>query len=204
MAGYLVPPTKNPGDVLTSSLWNSYIRDNLDFGMVRPIADQVLGIAAASIDFTSIPATFAHLMVEIYAAGDTAAPSISVLARLNNDSSAIYSGETFSAVHATLVGLGYLNAAQLTIAAMPAATGPGVNHRGAALLFIPNYAQPSGNKSVLGFSYYENADTVAGQGLYHVGGIWKSAAAINRLTLLPGAGNFVASSRATLYGMGGI
>jgi hypothetical protein len=165
------------------------------------IYDTVLGASAASIDITGIVGGYASFLLVLTARGDTAATSTTVLCRFNNDSSAIYNTQALSAINATLSGVGGLNAGQLTMGTIPAANAP-VNHMGAAYMLVPYYVNTSNYKSMLGFSYFETADTAAGQSLYHTGGIWKSATTINRITLLPGAGNFIASSRATLYGMG--
>jgi hypothetical protein len=39
-------------------------------------------------------------------------------------------------------------------------------------------------------------------GIAVVGGSWSNTAAINRITLFPGAGNWIAASRLTIYGLG--
>jgi hypothetical protein len=168
---------------------------------VGAIYDSVLGAPAASIDITGIVANYAHLEIEIYARGDTAATSTTILARFNNDSTAIYNTQNLQAANTTVTAAGALNAAQLTVGTMPAANAP-VNHMGACRMLVPYYTGASGYKTMLGLSYFETADTAAGQAIYYTGGIWKSAVAINRITLLPGAGNFIAASRVTIYAKG--
>src|SRR5437879_836374 len=87
---YTALPTKNPGDLLTSTLWNTYLQGNADSGFRRMLADTTLGVAAATIDFLSIPATFAHLLLELYGRGDTALTAANVNIRFNGDSAANY------------------------------------------------------------------------------------------------------------------
>lgn len=203
MAGYLVPPTKNPGDVLTSALWNSYIRDNLDFGMVRPIADSTLVGAAASIDLTSIPATFAQLVLFLSARTDAADTGGSALVRLNNDSGANYDYQQLSA------GAAVASAAEAfaqTSAACLLAVGGSVTAGifGGGELIIPNYASATPQKFFRSRSAFKTGTASGNIVIRDFAGFWRNAAVINRLTLLPPSGNFAAGTRVTLYGMGGI
>jgi len=200
--GYLVPPTKNPGDVLTSALWNSYIRDNLDFGMVRPIADQILGGAAASIDLTSIPSTFAHLLVEVYARSDTVATVAAFNCRLNNDSGANYDAQNASGVAAAASAGESFAATSIGFPGVPAASAP-ANVFGGYVIFIPNYATTANNKLILALGGLKTGTATGTLTVDARAGFWRSSAAINRLTFTPG-GNLVAGSRVTLYGMGGL
>ncbi len=100
--GYAALPTKNPGDTLTSALWNTYLQGNADSGFMRMLADTTLGVAAASIDFTSIPQTFAHLMLALYGRGDTAVVNQFVRIRFNNDSGANYDYQEIHAAAAAV------------------------------------------------------------------------------------------------------
>lgn len=202
-AGYLVPPTKNPGDALTSALWNSYIRDNLDFGMVRPIADVIAGGAVASIDLTSIPGTFAHLLAVSYVRCDLAATNNNLLARFNNDSAANYdyqrvygaaaaasAAETFAQGFAILGGI--------------AGNTAGANLFSGLITFIPHYAAAVNNKVALSLAALKFGVASGNMQAELNVGFWRSNNAINRISFLPGGGNLVAGSRVTLYGMGGI
>lgn len=200
-AGYLVPPTKNPGDLLTSPLWNSFIRDNLDFGMVRPVGDVVLGSSAASVDFTSIPATFAHLLLVLYLRSDAGATSAALNLRLNNDSGANYDLDAISATSGAPSGADSYAGGAISLPGISAGTAP-ADTFAPYLLFLPGYAG-GGNKTVVSVGGYKTG-AVVGSLLTDIRtAYWRSNVAINRLTLTTG-GNFVARSRVTVYGMGGI
>lgn len=204
MAGYLVPPTKNPGDVLTSALWNSYIRDNLDFGMVRPIADILLGAPAALIDFTSIPATFAHLRVVCSLRGDTAVTGLATNVRFNNDVAANYSSE----LHTDSINVAAISeslaATSGRLGRCPGSTAPALEFA-TTIHEIADYRSVAKHKN--GVAQTSSRETAASGGMnLEIEAIsWFAAVAvINQITIFPSSGNFIAGSRATLYGMGGI
>jgi hypothetical protein len=194
--GYAALPTKNPGDVLTSALWNTYLQGNADSGFMRMLADSTLSGAAASIDFTSIPSTFAHLMLVAYLRGDNAAALISALLRANNDSAANYLFEQVSGAAAAASATSGAAQTAMTASGLCAAAGAAAGTFTPIVAFIPHYTNVVGAKTMLGLSFYAGTPQVQLLGNY-----WSSTAAINRLTLLPSVGNFIAGSRFTLYGL---
>jgi hypothetical protein len=201
---FVAVPDKAPGDLLTSAMWNTYIGDNLNKGVMRPIGEVVLGAPASSIDFTSIPADHVHLMLELVARGDAAVAEVNVSVRLNNDNGANYNRQGFQATNATVTASGSINTTSLTVGTMPGSTAV-ANAAATIDVWIAGYAAATFFKQLRAAASWENADTAAGQSLSFSGGLWKAApAAVNRITLLPNSGNFAAGSFATLYGMGGI
>lgn len=165
------------------------------------ISDIVLGSASATLaDFTSIPGTYKHLRLVIDGRGDTAATSIAVQLRFNNDSGANYDLQQESTNAGTVSGSELLAQTNIGIAAFSAANAT-ANQSGAAVITVPNYAATVFHK------------TAISQGMLKVGqatgnfysqlrvGNWRSTAAITRITLLASAGNFIVGSRATLYGV---
>jgi hypothetical protein len=194
---YAAVPTKNPGDILTATLWNTYIQGNADAGFMRMLANVTLGSAAATIDFTSIPATFAHLRLVIVGRGDTAAGSTSLGLKVNNDAGGNYEWITlFGRSNSTLAYDTGVTTSPMIVGYLPAATAGG--GLGISDILVADYASTVLHK---GFTWtdkhFDATNRAAGAG----GGRWTSTAAINRLTLLLGAGNFIAGSRATLYGL---
>ena len=165
------------------------------------IADSLLGAAASEIDFTGIPGTYSHLLVVLFLRSDAAVTVTSAGLRFNNDADPshyfrqLLRGNDAAASAADVLGVeGSLNVALL----------PGANAGGSAFagswIFIPNYT--TAVYKVL--AALSNADLGIGAGgLYaDVGsGSWRATAAINRITVLPAAGNFVASSRASVYAL---
>jgi hypothetical protein len=203
VSGFLVPPTKNPGDVLTSALWNSYIRDNLNFGIVRPIADLLLGAPAAQMDFTSIPATFAHLLLVVYARGDTSATATNLSMRFNADGGANYQIEYILGTGSTVTAVEALAQSVLYCGGMPAATAT-ANFFGATSILIPHYAQGTSHKSAEINGGYRTVATTGGGNTQKISGWWSNVSIINEVNVFPLVGNFIAGSRAILYGLGGI
>lgn len=194
-------PDKAAGDVFTEAMWDTYLRDNLNSGVLRMLADSTLGAGAANIDFTSIPATFAHLILEITARGDTAAASAELWMRLNGDTGANYDSVYAQIRHsATLTTTEAIAAAQMNLGQIPAANAP-ANAFGAARIMLAHYAGTVAHKQATSQIAAVLAAVTPAAFLYLGGSRWRNTAAINRVTLLPGAGNFAAGTRVTLYGM---
>lgn len=179
----------NVGDVLTAAELNKSV------GLV---ADSTLGGAAATIDLTGLPTTYAALLVLVEGRSDTAAAFTTMLARFNNDSGANYSYVNFNASAAGTFTVGGGATSIELDHVLPAATAAASN-AGMSALWIPAYSQTTFFKSFwAGQTGYDAANFTSGL----VGGRWASTAAINRITLLPGAGNFIAGSRASVYVLG--
>lgn len=165
------------------------------------IFDSTLGGSAANVDITSIVGTYAHLMLVVYARGDTAASSTTSVLRFNNDSAANYDWQGIRGTGATTVASE--NFAQTSIAistGMPANTA-GANLFGVSVVFIPNYAGAN-NKAAMTLEASKIGVSTGNMFTDFFGGFWRSNAAITRITLLPGAGNYVAGTRVSLYAMG--
>lgn len=166
-------------------------------GAMTMIADTTLAALAAIIDFSSIPQTFKDLRLSFTGRGDGAVTLVCI--RFNGDATAVY-GTEFMATDGPSGRFNYFDAivgGVLFDLAGSANTG-NVPSSGEAI--IPNYRD--GSTFVRTFSalggLYDGTRLAA---LTH--GTWRSTAAINRIQLVPYTGaNFVAGSRATLYGVG--
>lgn len=191
LAALKVPPSVG-GTVPTTS-WGS---------MPVKIDDQLLGASAASVTFVNpLPTGFRHLLIEWYARGDTAAGNTSVLMRFNNISTTTYDGGRVEDTNNTVAGIDGAGNTSLGIGFMPAASAT-ANYFGAGQAKVFHYNGTTGNKIVLAESFQMNADTVGSILNERLGGKWRTTAtAITRIDLLPGAGNFVAGSLFTLWGI---
>jgi hypothetical protein len=164
------------------------------------IAESVLGVAAASVVFSSIPSTYRHLLLEWYARGDTAAASTNILLRINNDAAANYDWQRMLAAAATQTDSESLGATSIYCGDIPANTATAAYFGGGAI-DVPGYASTTGGKIVIVRNFAMTANTTGTGTVYVTGGKWRTTAtAINRLDLLPGAGNFAAGSIFSLYG----
>lgn len=192
-------PDRAIGYAIAETDWDTSIRDNLNSGAWVTLGSTKLTAAAASFDFTGIPATFAHLMVVAYLRGDTASGLITIIQRFNNDSAANYDWQALSGVGAAASGFeSFATTGGFDTA--PAATAPANLFAGVRLV-IPHYANAANNKAIV-----RARDAKAGTSSLSLSagpsvGFWRSNAAINRVTLLPAAGNWAAGSAATVLGL---
>ena len=166
-------------------------------GMAR-ISQQVLGSAAASIDFTSIPAGFETLIVVIQ--GQTSAASTqSLLMRFNGDTAGNYdwnrwnrflpvAANTSAGVGSTSMDVASFNASSVT------------SRAAIATIEVPGYSRTTFFKMLQSLSSVSTGATTGDQFNQVASGVWRSTAAINQITLLLASGNFVTGTVATLYG----
>lgn len=151
---------------------------------------------AASIDFTSIPATYTDLVVLLSARSNRGADSDPINLEFNgsttNDTSRDLEGDGSSAYSGTAGG------SQTEIARIPGSNATASTF-GNALIYVPNYLS-SNNKSSSGDAVTENNGTTAFAKL--VAGLWSDSAAITSVKLISQTGNsFVQHSTARLYGI---
>lgn len=166
------------------------------------IFDSTLGADAASFDITGISSGFKHLELIANLRGTTAATQIEVQCRFNNDSGANYDAQFFfilgagstgvtSAVAATAAQIGLITAGTAT-----------ANHSGTLRILVSDYANTTFFKKIEARTSYSRATGVSNDQINTIGvGTWNSTSAINRITIFPTAGNWLAGSRLTLYGI---
>jgi len=154
--------------------------------------------SVATIDFTSIPATYTDLLVYI-SARSSLNTQAGVKIQFNSNSSAVYdirnitgNGSIANSGVATSQNFGYdvslTNPANYT-----------ANTFSNGYIYIPNYTS-SNHKSFSVDANAENNATLADCALE--AGIWRNTAAITSINLSDlGGGNFVQYSSATLYGI---
>jgi hypothetical protein len=167
---------------------------------IGAIYDTTLGSAASSIDISSIVTGYAHLRLVLIARGDIGTQSTTLQARLNNDSSTSYQSSLTAGNGSTVVAVEGLGTTSMHLGYMPAGTAT-ANYFSSSEILIPQYAGTLAAKAVHAVTgaRYGNATT---NGNIYVAAGWWTTSAINRITLFPGNGNFVAGTRATLYVMG--
>lgn len=170
-------------------------------GGLAKIFDSTLLVAAASFDVTSIPATYANLLIEAQLRGTTAASNVNCYVQFNGDTAGNYdllqgvmSGTTASA--ATLTGQ-----AQLQVGAAAASTA-GTGFATSLRATIENYAGTTFHKAGIFDIAHKEAATSASLTRYSSSGFWRSAAAINEVKVFPSAGNWDIGSRLVVYGIG--
>lgn len=184
---------------ITTDGGTSWIQTYPHTGLTK-IAENILVGTAASVTFSSIPATYRSLILHAVARGDTAATLISIGLRFNGDSTAIYDHQSLLSAATTVAAAENINGTSASIGDASAASATA----GAASVFdikVPFYAGTTFWKE-----YVSNSELANGTGTGTVHnrqfvGRWRSTAAVNSITLTPAAGNFIAGSSFVLYGL---
>lgn len=169
---------------------------------IGSVFNTTLGSAAATIDITGIPTSYAHLRVVLDGRSDLASNVNTVSVRLNNDTAANYDYEFLTGTGAAASSSETFAATGVFFLTLPAATAT-AGTSGQGVLEIPNYAGTTFNKSLLITCGSKQSTATGDMNARRIQGFWRSTAAVNRVTLYFAAGgNFVTGTRATAYVMG--
>jgi hypothetical protein len=159
------------------------------------IATSTVGAAgAASIDLTSIPASYTDLVLVASLRSNTARASSGGFGTIRfNGSSSTYTRTMLYADGSSVASYTDSNA---TLVINPSdATASTFN---SVTIYIPNYAGGAAKNFMVEGMNENNATTADHQ---IVAESWSGTSAINQITLAPGAGNFVQYSTVSLYGV---
>jgi hypothetical protein len=163
------------------------------------IAQTVLGSATASITFSSIPGTYESLMLVVHGRGDNASQQVELWLRCNGDTAGNYLTEESAAQGAAHVA-SELASSKVRLGYLPAATST-ASLFGANRLMIPGYSRTVGYKAMLAEGADAHVFTTNGYIRTSSSGWWLNTAAITQLQILLSAGNLIAGTVATLYGL---
>lgn len=156
---------------------------------------------AADIDFQNIPAIYDDLVLLISPRSDFSAIATFWRLRFNNDSSNLYSQRSLqndafgTAQSGSDVNTSSANGAGLTANTATASTFSNI------LIYIPNYTASTAKSASADSVAETNAGLTTNLQLGFNALYWNSTAVINRITFIPGNGNLVQHSSATLYGI---
>ena len=165
------------------------------------IAKNVLGSAAASVTFSSIPGNFNHLHIRLCAGGSNASNTVALNIALNGSVGNIHyrqnlqgTNATASAAYAGAVNISYLGE-------IPAANGvDGASGCGEYIIDILSYTLTTFNKMIISTGGFANSN--AGQSFsFRNSGGFSSTAAITSMIFSAASGNLVAGSSFYLYGI---
>lgn len=169
-------------------------------GGMTKLQDFIAQASVPNIDFPNIPPTFAHLHVVFQGRHDASGTFDFLYFRANGDNAGNYDytdqRNTGAAVWAVAEGLAQVWARCGLVTGASATAGK----PGSGELTIQNYAGAIFQKTFVGRGSTSNSISgaiIAGRW----GGLWRNSNPISRLTLYPGVGNFIAGTRATLYGL---
>lgn len=158
----------------------------------EPISSVTLTSAAASHTFTSIPGTFTDLVIVISSyTSNTSGAVEGVRMRFNSDSGSNYSNTRLTGDGSSAASTRRSNETLMTGPIQGDSSGPfSVN-----VFHFMSYANTSVYKTVL------MGSSAATDAVYRVIGLWRSTSAITSIEVFPSAGNFVAGSTLSLYGI---
>jgi hypothetical protein len=165
-----------------------------DFVSIQTIT---AGSAVASIEFTSIPATYTHLQVRGIARFTGATASDNMRLTFNSDSSAVYANHLFFGTGANAVSGNDINLTYSLISTTPGAS-TSANIFDASVLDILDYSNTNKFKTIRNLTGYD------GNGSGYAGlwsALWRSTSVVNSVKLTAGSGNFAQYSSLSLYGV---
>ena len=162
-----------------------------------PIASQTVGAGgASSITFSSIPQTFTHLQLRIFARSSSNAAGINIPIQFNGDAGANYRSHYVGGTGASAIS-GDLGASQTSLnAGWTAGNTDITNGFGCTIVDILDYANTNKNKTTRSIGGIDSN----GSGLIGLwSGLWMSTAAVNQIVF--SAGTLAQYTRADLYGI---
>ena len=163
--------------------------------------EETLGADTASFDVTSISGNYKHLKLIFQLRGTTAAGTVALNMRFNNDSGANYYRERFDVAAGSTASDADSGTTSFVDAASIAASTATANKATSGEILIPNYATTTFFKEYVLAMHTSSSNVDGGQLLRFSGGTWNSTAAITRVTIFPASDNLLAGSRLTIYGL---
>ncbi len=172
----------------------------------EPITTTVLGTAAASISFSSIPNTYKHLAIRLVSRNDNGGVTQSLaIMRFNSDSGTNYSDHRIEAnASGTVAITAVASRAYLPLSRVEGSAAD-TNAFAVSVAEILDYTNTNKNKTMRAMQASINS-TASTNGSFNglMSGVWLNTAAITGITISDASGyNFAAGTRATLYGIKG-
>jgi len=181
--------------VFAAQLPGRYAQPSASYDSIATVA---LASSAASISFTSIPATYKHLQIRLLARSTDSAGTVNVNMSLNGGP-----GSTWHRIfgNGTSVGVNAQISASAIIGQISGATAPS-SVFGVATIDILDYANT--NKYKTSRSLFGFDDNAGGSGAVTqlFSGLWQESAAVTTIALTSGGG-FAQYTHAALYGIRG-
>lgn len=186
-----------------SSVSNSNVTDerrlSVPDGGLTKIAETLLAASAASIDFTSIPQIYRHLLVVFMGRGSNTAGTWDwVLMQFNADSGSNYDSQELYAAAAVVTAAEGLAGTAGHIGAYIATANAGV---GSTAIWIPDYTRTAWLKAAYSLGTQKQSTASGGTQVGVRGVHWRSTAVITQVSLLPASGTWNSGTMATLYGL---
>jgi hypothetical protein len=165
------------------------------------IASNTLSSSAASVTFSSIPATYTDLVLKMSARASGSGSLAGLAIKFNGSTTSIYSNTNLFAYSSSGTSDRTTNAA--SIPAMDNITDGGgtANTFSSNELYIPNYTASANKPTSLSSVVEKNTATNFEWLVYNGAGLFRDTAAISSIALTTNAGSFVSGSSFFLYGI---
>lgn len=165
------------------------------------ISSTTLTTSAASVTFSSIPATYTDLVLKMSMRADTAAGFERLQIRFNGDTATNYSTIDVYSTPGQVLSETNANKTYFYIQQAINSTAQTANTFANAELYIPSY-QASQNKPAGFFGVAENNSASLNAAFININSdLWRNTSAITSLNASIGSGNFVSGSSFYLYGI---
>jgi len=169
-------------------------------GDLVKIAEQILGGAQANIDFQNIPQTYRNLQFRGVVRCDNAAMQ-AFNARFNNISTGVYDTMQATAATTSVTAGESFSQTSAYIGDLPGTSAADAHYYATFILNLFNYAEANHYHQWQAEAFVANS-TASGniRSRWHNGN-FRNIGGINRVTFFPAAGNLIAPSVITCYGM---
>lgn len=161
------------------------------------IQEQILGTAASSVTFSSIPQTYKHLQVRF--AAKTATSGYTVYLRFNGDTTTNYGAHWLYGWNSAVRSVGGGGASYIGLQGMDAGTD--TTYPSSGIVDVLDYTSTNKNKTTRTFAGIVTTGATTSEVSLN-SGFWLSTSAITSLTV-GCAVNFAVGTRVSLYGSNG-
>lgn len=163
------------------------------------ITETVTSGTAASVSFSSIPATYRDLIVVVRGRGTTAATTTQLKMQFNGDTAANYDYQYVAGIGAGASAVSAVAQTSFPLGDLVAASAT-AGHASGASTEIYDYRGTTFQKVAMSSTAAKWSNTVNNSESILIGGFWRSTAAINAVLIFPTAGAFVDGTVVSIYG----
>jgi len=172
-------------------------------GALTLIQRQTLAAPSGQVIFSSIPATYAHLLLTATCRSAHNVGGADLLQlRFNNDAVTNNYSQDVHGNAATAAGTESIGGTIMNLGAVVNDTDADTSHATHAQIFVPDYTGTVWYKNVIAEVFTPIGSLTTNLTKYDAGGFWKSSGAVTRVDLFLGGGfNYKTGSIFALYGV---
>lgn len=184
--------------ILFGTIASSNQQARADTGVMFPLGMVQVGSAgAATISFTSIPATFTHLQIRGICKSTAADGNVqSIYGQFNSDTGSNYARHFINGSGSAAAVNGFASQTSMFFGTLINATATSVFATN--VIDILDYANTNKYKTTRSLS---GADNNGSGFVQFMSGLWMNTAAVTSITILPNSDNFAQYSSFALYGI---